>query len=171
MELIELWCNSGCSGKTVAENLAFHPPDPPSYRLAHVRKPAPGGAGRGGSVGGLGYEWILDSTLRKLAFEDVSVAEITTDKGNVIPVFTFSYPGAFYTLLVSHGNAADCGVMREVFIDLCINLRVNVVAYDYTGTHKFIRCSSYNVMPSCANPQVTAQLSPHHRRKPTVTTI
>ncbi|CAN4081748.1 unnamed protein product [Withania somnifera] len=37
------------------------------------------------------------------------------------------------TLLYSHGNAADLGQMYELFIELSIHLRVNVLGYDYSG--------------------------------------
>lgn len=32
-----------------------------------------------------------------------------------------------------HGNAVDCGMMRDVLIHLSVNLRVNVLSFDYTG--------------------------------------
>ena len=59
--------------------------------------------------------------------------QVITRRGRKIPVFTYGYPGAHYTILYSHGNAVDCGLLRDVLIDMAINLRVNVVAYDYTG--------------------------------------
>jgi hypothetical protein len=59
--------------------------------------------------------------------------QVITRRGRKIPVFSFLYPGAHFTLLYSHGNAVDCGLLRDVLIDLALNLRVNVVAYDYTG--------------------------------------
>jgi pimeloyl-ACP methyl ester carboxylesterase len=37
------------------------------------------------------------------------------------------------TLLYSHGNAADLGQMYELFIELSIHLKVNLMGYDYSG--------------------------------------
>ncbi|XXG88858.1 hypothetical protein AAC387_Pa12g1010 [Persea americana] len=37
------------------------------------------------------------------------------------------------TLLYSHGNAADLGQMYELFIQLSIHLKVNLMGYDYSG--------------------------------------
>lgn len=42
-------------------------------------------------------------------------------------------PMATSTLLYSHGNAADLGQMYELFIELSIHLRVNLLGYDYSG--------------------------------------
>ncbi|ESQ49991.1 hypothetical protein EUTSA_v10021231mg [Eutrema salsugineum] len=43
------------------------------------------------------------------------------------------HPMATSTLLYSHGNAADLGQMYELFIELSIHLKVNLMGYDYSG--------------------------------------
>jgi fermentation-respiration switch protein FrsA (DUF1100 family) len=43
------------------------------------------------------------------------------------------YPTAGLTLLYSHGNAADLGQMHELFVELSVHLRINVLGYDYSG--------------------------------------
>ncbi|KAL0461728.1 UNVERIFIED_CONTAM: Alpha/beta hydrolase domain-containing protein 17A [Sesamum latifolium] len=43
------------------------------------------------------------------------------------------HPMASSTVLYSHGNAADLGQMYELFIELSIHLRVNLLGYDYSG--------------------------------------
>lgn len=50
-----------------------------------------------------------------------------------VPVFTILYPNAYFTILYSHGNATDCGLLKDTLTDLCLNLRVNVVSYEYSG--------------------------------------
>jgi len=50
-----------------------------------------------------------------------------------VPLFVFLYPKAYYTVVYSHGNAADCGFMKDHYAALAFNLRVNVVAYEYCG--------------------------------------
>uniref|UniRef100_A0A803LC71 Serine aminopeptidase S33 domain-containing protein n=1 Tax=Chenopodium quinoa TaxID=63459 RepID=A0A803LC71_CHEQI len=42
-------------------------------------------------------------------------------------------PVAKLTVLYSHGNAADLGQMYELFGELSIHLRVNLMGYDYSG--------------------------------------
>jgi hypothetical protein len=37
------------------------------------------------------------------------------------------YPTAGLTLLYSHGNAADLGQMHELFVELSVHLRINVL--------------------------------------------
>ena len=51
----------------------------------------------------------------------------------VLAARSYKYPGASHTILFSHGNATDCGHMRDQFVDLCVSLRVNVAAYEYGG--------------------------------------
>ncbi|CAK4085929.1 unnamed protein product [Aphanomyces euteiches] len=41
--------------------------------------------------------------------------------------------GATYTILFSHGNAEDLGMIYEWFREISRQLNVNVMAYDYTG--------------------------------------
>lgn len=62
-----------------------------------------------------------------------------TSMGESIPGFYFQHPEAEFTLLFSHGNATDCGAMREFFIHMCQILPINVFAYDYTGFSLFLR--------------------------------
>lgn len=44
-----------------------------------------------------------------------------------------SHPHAKFTILHSHGNAADMGSMMMRYALLCHTLNVNVVGYDYSG--------------------------------------
>jgi fermentation-respiration switch protein FrsA (DUF1100 family) len=52
---------------------------------------------------------------------------------NGIPMFCYLYPNAYFTILYSHGNATDAGLMKDTLADMCYNLRCNIVTYEYTG--------------------------------------
>jgi len=60
---------------------------------------------------------------------------LTTSTGTRIPAF-FIDRGASVTLLFSHGNAEDLGMIYDWFVDLSRVLSVNVFCYDYTGYGK-----------------------------------
>jgi abhydrolase domain-containing protein 17 len=61
---------------------------------------------------------------------------LTTAQGNGIPAFFIERPNATVTILFSHGNAEDLGMIYDWFNDLARVLRVNIMAYDYTGYGK-----------------------------------
>ncbi|XAR67960.1 hypothetical protein NMG60_11002919 [Bertholletia excelsa] len=100
---------------SMAAKFAFFPPNPPSYRL------------------------ITDATTGLLLMEpfshreNVEVLKLPTRRGTEIVAVYVRYPMATSTLLYSHGNAADIGQMYELFIQLSIHLRVNLMGYDYSG--------------------------------------
>jgi len=50
-----------------------------------------------------------------------------------MPAHFISVPGAHFTLLFSHGNAEDLGLIRSAFADLAHELNVNVLLYEYRG--------------------------------------
>lgn len=50
-----------------------------------------------------------------------------------VPAFFVRRRGAKHTILFSHGNAEDLGMMYKRMKDLALVLCVNVMAYDYTG--------------------------------------
>ena len=61
---------------------------------------------------------------------------LTTEPGSRIPAFYIERPNASVTVLFSHGNAEDLGMIYDWFADLSRVLRVNIMAYDYTGYGK-----------------------------------
>ena len=61
---------------------------------------------------------------------------LNTPKGSRIPAFFIERPNAQVTILFSHGNAEDLGMIYDWFNDLARVLRVNIMAYDYTGYGK-----------------------------------
>mmetsp|Transcript_35803 Transcript_35803/g.55089 ORF Transcript_35803/g.55089 Transcript_35803/m.55089 type:complete len:279 (+) Transcript_35803:134-970(+) len=61
---------------------------------------------------------------------------LNTAAGGPIPAFFIERPNALVTILFSHGNAEDLGMIYDWFNDLARVLRVNIMAYDYTGYGK-----------------------------------
>jgi pimeloyl-ACP methyl ester carboxylesterase len=64
---------------------------------------------------------------------DLTVDLLKTKNGTRVPVFFYKRPGATQTILFSHGNATDCGIMSSLFLMMMKHLKVNILAYDYTG--------------------------------------
>lgn len=96
---------------SMAAKFAFFPPTPPSYKL------------------------ITDEATGLLLLnifphrENVDVLKFPTRRGNEIVAVYARYPMATSTILYSHGNAADIGQMYELFVELSIRLRVNIMGY------------------------------------------
>ncbi|CAN4085198.1 unnamed protein product [Withania somnifera] len=99
----------------MAAKLAFFPPNPPSYRVITDQ---------------LTNLFLLDTFPHR---ENVDVLKLPTRRGTEIVALYIRYPMATSTLLYSHGNAADIGQMYELFIQLSIHLKVNLMGYDYSG--------------------------------------
>ncbi|KAF5178524.1 Alpha/beta hydrolase domain-containing protein 17B [Thalictrum thalictroides] len=100
---------------SMAAKFAFYPPNPPSYNLI-VNE----------SNGRVGFSNVI---LK----ENVDVLKLCTKRGNEIVALYVKNPLASLTVLYSHGNAADLGQMYELFVELSIHLRVNLMGYDYSG--------------------------------------
>lgn len=98
---------------SVAARLAFFPPDPPSYKLC-----IDGGK-------------LYMTNVPRDKYKDVQLVE--TKDGNRIVTMYLRHPHARFTLLYSHGNAADLGHMHDLLLELRAHLRVNVMCYDYSG--------------------------------------
>ncbi|KAL7135871.1 hypothetical protein ABFS83_11G126900 [Erythranthe nasuta] len=100
---------------SMAAKFAFFPPNPPSYKLVHDDA----------------TELLLLSPFPHR--ENVEIMRLPTRRGTEIVALYVRHPMANSTLLYSHGNAADLGQMYELFIELSIHLRVNLLGYDYSG--------------------------------------
>ncbi|CAL9038558.1 unnamed protein product [Musa banksii] len=102
---------------SIAAKFAFFPPNPPTYAV------------------------ITDEQSGRLAIpgiaaagrDDVQVVRLPTRRGNEIVAVYLRHPRATATLLYSHGNAADIGQMFDLFVELSVHLRVNLIGYDYSG--------------------------------------
>ncbi|WZY89618.1 hypothetical protein YC2023_046353 [Brassica napus] len=99
----------------VAAKLAFFPPSPATY-----------GVSKDEETGKLMFTGVTPE-------KNMDVHQITTKSGNKVVATFWKDPFARFTLIYSHGNAADLGQMVELFIELRAHLRVNVMSYDYSG--------------------------------------
>lgn len=104
---------------SMAAKFAFFPPNPPSYKLVHDE---------------------LTGLLLLSPFphrENVEIMRLPTRRGSEIVAMYVRHPMATSTVLYSHGNAADLGQMYELFIELSIHLRVNLLGYWWYSTPSF----------------------------------
>lgn len=99
----------------VAAKMAFFPPEPPTYEVY-----------RDEENGKLVMSGVLPD-------KNVKVHLLDTKAGNKIVAMFWRHPAARFTLLYSHGNAADLGQMQDLFLELRTHLRVNIMSYDYSG--------------------------------------
>ncbi|CAA7049933.1 unnamed protein product [Microthlaspi erraticum] len=104
----------GAVTSSMAAKFAFFPPNPPSYGVEDVT----------GKLKLTGVENVK---------ENVEVLKLKTKRGNQVVATYIKNPTASLTLLYSHGNAADIGQMFELFSELSLHLRVNLIGYDYSG--------------------------------------
>mmetsp|Transcript_31217 Transcript_31217/g.50302 ORF Transcript_31217/g.50302 Transcript_31217/m.50302 type:complete len:498 (-) Transcript_31217:196-1689(-) len=81
----------------------------------------------------------------------------TSRKGQIASVF-MQHPKATKTILFSHGNAADIGIMSWHFELMAETLKVNIYGYDYTGYGE----SSNPGNPSPANVYADAEAAYSH---------
>lgn len=119
---------------SMAAKFAFFPPNPPSYKIVADE-----------SRGGLSMTNVPHR-------ENVDVLRIKTRKENEIIAMYVRNPMANLTLLYSHGNAADLGQMHELFVELSIHLRVNLMGYailvSILSFEVFFLCSGHFVLSS-----------------------
>jgi abhydrolase domain-containing protein 17 len=50
-----------------------------------------------------------------------------------VPALFFQYPKAKFTVLYSHGNGEDIGLLVDELKAMSVNMKVNMFAYDYVG--------------------------------------
>jgi fermentation-respiration switch protein FrsA (DUF1100 family) len=82
----------------------------------------------------------MGSAITKIVFQppdasytkDPNLIWLHTSEHEVIPAF-FIDRDAKFTLLFSHGNAEDLGMIIQYFRDVSHILEVNIFAYEYTG--------------------------------------
>lgn len=98
---------------TMAAKFAFFPPNPPSYTVVET-----------------GGKLVMDGVVAR---ENVDIFKVENKRGNQVVGVYIKNPGAALTVLYSHGNAADLGQMYDLFSELSLHLRVNLLGYDYSG--------------------------------------
>mmetsp|Transcript_22728 Transcript_22728/g.33892 ORF Transcript_22728/g.33892 Transcript_22728/m.33892 type:complete len:436 (-) Transcript_22728:117-1424(-) len=84
------------------------------------------------------YESGSEFTSEKFVkFESKKISmelyRVKTSRGESIASIYMRHPRATTTILFSHANAADLGIMSFHFELMCSSLKANVYAYDYTG--------------------------------------
>lgn len=94
---------------SMAAKLAFFPPNPPSYKVVEET-----------GTGVLALEPFPQH-------DNVEVVKFSTRRGSEIVAVYVKHPMAKSTILYSHGNAADIGQMYDLFLELSLNLRVNLL--------------------------------------------
>lgn len=99
----------GVVTSSMAAKFAFFPPKPASYKVEKD------GEGKLKMNGGVNER------------ANVDVLKLKTKRGTEIVALYFKNPAANLTVLYSHGNAADLGQMYDLFAELSIHLRVNLL--------------------------------------------
>lgn len=123
-------CCIGCASlapcgiiERVVDKIAFLPPRPPGYHIT--------------VDGGI---YLIESDYGLMPMPDfqlegiiVEAVAMHTSRGNDIQGFFLRHAGARKTLLFSHANSTDIGIMFRRVKDLCARLRINVFTYEYSG--------------------------------------
>ena len=115
---------SGCSVSSLAARFAFFPPEPATYA---VRKDEATG------------RLVASGVPRDNAMD---VLLVDTRRGSKVVAFYFRNPCARLTVLYSHGNAADLGQLYDLFVQLKVNLKVNLMGL-------VVNCSSCSSLWAC----------------------
>ena len=107
----------GCMVSQLAAKFAFFPPSPPTYQIKKRDD---------------GKLTVVSSSSPSMPIpladdNSLDVLLIDTKRGNKIVAFYLRNPCARLTLLYSHGNAADLGQLYDLFVQLKVNLRVNLM--------------------------------------------
>eukprot|EP00742_Colponemidia_sp_Colp-10_P005484 GILJ01005859.1.p1 GENE.GILJ01005859.1~~GILJ01005859.1.p1 ORF type:complete len:310 (+),score=33.64 GILJ01005859.1:49-978(+) len=112
----------GCKNKVVKQ-LAYFPPSPPGYQIVTKENK---------------NELLLrdehGNTMAPASFgTEIRSFWLKTRRRQTIPAILVSTEGAQFTIIFSHGNSADIGIMTGHLIDFALQLNVNVFMYEYTG--------------------------------------
>jgi pimeloyl-ACP methyl ester carboxylesterase len=109
--------------KHVVSQVAFFPPKPAGYHITDSKQVYLVGPE-------CGLAPIPDLTSEGVAVDTV---KMWTQRGNTIMGFHFRRADANRTILFSHGNSTDIGIMFQHLREMCSVLKVNVFAYEYSG--------------------------------------
>lgn len=109
--------------RRVVNQVAFFPPRPPGYHITDDKQ-----------------VFLVESDYGLSPLPDLTAEGIVVDtvrmwtrSGNVIMGFHFKRADSSRTILFSHGNSTDIGLMFQHLRDLCMRLQVDIFAYEYSG--------------------------------------
>ena len=105
----------------ISRSTAFFPPDPPTYKLDR----------HGDGAQELFIQPVV-SGIKKVPRAQVALIPVES-KENIVAAFIPAPKSSHKTLLYSHGNAVDLGLMLPNLEMLGKTLGVNVASYDYRG--------------------------------------
>lgn len=122
-------CAVGCMSlvpgllRRITNQVAFFPPRPAGYHVTDKKQ-----------VYLVGPECGL-APLPDLSPDGISVdtVKMWTQRGNTIMGFHFRRADSTRTLLFSHANSTDIGIMFYHLRDVCSFLKIDVFAYEYSG--------------------------------------
>ena len=77
--------------------------------------------------------WNYYSRKWNVKREEFICTKLLTRLKQEIPCYLILHCEAQYTILFSHGNAADIGLMRNHLLDMRQSCKVNILAYEYSG--------------------------------------
>lgn len=107
----------------VVNKVAFMPPRPPGYHVTQENQ-----------------VFLIESDYGLTEMPDLSIEGIKvepvrmqTRRNNEIFGFHFKLANSSRTLLFSHGNSTDIGIMFHHLKELCQMLRCDIFAYEYSG--------------------------------------
>mmetsp|Transcript_3602 Transcript_3602/g.10248 ORF Transcript_3602/g.10248 Transcript_3602/m.10248 type:complete len:352 (+) Transcript_3602:60-1115(+) len=108
----------------VVNKAAFMPPWPPGYHVTEEQQ-----------------VYLIEADYGLMPMPDLSPegvavepVRMTTRRGNSIPGFHFRHGGASRrTLIFSHGNGTDIGIMFRRLKELAVKLEIDAFAYEYSG--------------------------------------
>lgn len=156
--LTAMYCRAGCKASVIASALTFHPPSPYySYNDEGCVEENDVAEYHDGLEAD--RKVILDKDFQRKHIQfDTDLGEIpgsmrdtfstyliTTTNNTKVPIILFETENAYFTMIVSHGNASDMGSMLP-FYALCHSaLKVNIIGYDYTGYGESMK---YDIRPT-----------------------
>jgi len=109
--------------RRVVNQVAFFPPRPPGYHVTDDRQ-----------------VFLVESDYGLAPLPDLAPEGIVVDtvrmwtrRGNVIMGFHFKRADSTRTILFSHGNSTDIGIMFHHLREMCSRLQCDIFAYEYSG--------------------------------------
>ena len=130
-----LVCGHGCSADAAVSSRAFAPPETSSYTVTPTEEAVEAGDEASGSSRPVAV--TLSSSVPAAAPDvkiSCTVRLLRTMRKNEIVVFHFRCSGTRRcTLLWSHSNAADCGLIFARVAAIAERLHVDIIMYDYSG--------------------------------------